>query len=73
MPLLKVLLTPEEKRQRVKELKRQYYTQNRDRLLEYQSKYKASLETTYTPSQKRAIQKYQQKLKAKKLENSKIN
>ena len=73
MPFIRVLITPEEKKQGTKELKRQYYIENRDRLLEYQNKYKASLEITYTPAQKRAIQKYQQKLRAKKLETSKVN
>ena len=67
MPLLKVLLTPEEKRQRVKELKHQYYIENRDRLLEYQSKYKASLETTYTPSQKKRYKNINRNSKLKTL------
>ena len=69
MPVTRVLLTPEEKRQQLRETQRKYYLKNKKRYLEYQRAYTASLDTTYTDARKRAIYKYIAKLKVSKLEN----
>ena len=67
MPLLRVLLTPEEKRQRTKELRHEYYLKNKEKYLEYQRAYRAMI-GCYTEAQKRSIYKQRAKIKAPKLE-----
>ena len=70
MPVNRVLLTPEEKRQRLRESQRKYYMKNRERIIAQQLAYKRSLDTQYTEAQKRSIYKQREKNKAKKLNNS---